>query len=103
MEASLRKGYSCLAHGTEFPVRPKSAKIFPSWRNMKTELISFTEELLPEAAKLLAQRHQQNRRLLPELPARFEDPDVAAKAIETLWNKTTVDLPRCRMENLLPI
>jgi GNAT superfamily N-acetyltransferase len=56
---------------------------------MKTEMIPFTKELLPEAGKLLAQRHTHNRRALPELPARFEDSAVAAEAIETLWNKKT--------------
>jgi ribosomal protein S18 acetylase RimI-like enzyme len=54
---------------------------------MKTELIPFTKELLPDAGKLLAQRHQHNRLALPELPARFEDANVAAKAIEPLFEK----------------
>jgi ribosomal protein S18 acetylase RimI-like enzyme len=56
---------------------------------MKTELIPLITELLPDAGKLLAQRHQHNRRVLPELPVRFEDADVATKAIEALWDKKT--------------
>src|SRR5919106_50707 len=54
---------------------------------MKSELIPFTIELLPEAGKLLAERHRHNRLVLPELPARFEDANDTMKAIETLWNK----------------
>jgi hypothetical protein len=57
---------------------------------MKTELIPFSKELLPDAARLLALRHMHNRTSLPGLPARFEDASVARKAIESLWsNKTT--------------
>jgi hypothetical protein len=58
---------------------------------VKTELIPFTKELIPEATKLLAQRHKRNRALLPELPGRFEDATVATKAIETLWSKKTTN------------
>src|SRR5688572_24711552 len=54
---------------------------------MKTELIPFTKDLLPEAGRLLSERHGHNRRVLPELPTRFEDASIASKAIETLWNK----------------
>jgi hypothetical protein len=57
---------------------------------MKTNLLPFTKEMIPEAAALLAKRHQRNRRILRILPNRFENPDVAAKALETLTkNKTT--------------
>jgi len=56
---------------------------------MKTELIPFTKELLPEAGKLLAQCHKRNRAMFPELPTRFEDASVARKAIETPWSKKT--------------
>jgi GNAT superfamily N-acetyltransferase len=56
---------------------------------MKTELIPFTKHLLPQASNILAQRHKSNRALLPELPPRFEDAQVAAKAIETLLAKKT--------------
>ncbi len=54
---------------------------------MKTENLPFTSEMIPAAAKLLSQRHQRNRRRLPLLPVRFEDPEVAVKAIEGLWQE----------------
>ena len=54
---------------------------------MKTEYVPFTESMLPEAGRLLAQRHARNRKSLPLLPARFEDPQVAVKAVQALWQK----------------
>jgi GNAT superfamily N-acetyltransferase len=54
---------------------------------MKTELIRFTENMIPEAGSLLAQRHKRNRSKLPLLPERFEESAVSAKAVETLWQK----------------
>lgn len=54
---------------------------------MKTELLPFTNEMIPEAGTLLAGRHTCDRRLLPLLPARFEQAQVATKAVETLWQK----------------
>jgi GNAT superfamily N-acetyltransferase len=54
---------------------------------MKTELVPFTDEMIPNAGKLLAERHKCNREYLPLLPARFEKADVAAKAVETLWQE----------------
>ena len=56
---------------------------------MKTEYLPFTKDMIPNAGKLLADRHTRNRRSLPLLPARFEEPQVAVKAIETLWQKKT--------------
>lgn len=52
---------------------------------MKTEYVPFTEEMISEAGGLLAQRHKRNRASLSLLPQRFEDSQVAAKAIGTLW------------------
>jgi GNAT superfamily N-acetyltransferase len=52
---------------------------------MKTEYLPFTSEMIPEAGKLLAQRHARNQEKLPLLPARFEDPQVAMKAVAALW------------------
>ena len=52
---------------------------------MKTELLPFTSEMIPDAGSLLAGRHARNRKRLPLLPARFEDPQIAAKAVESLW------------------
>ncbi len=45
--------------------------------------------MVSDAAILLARRHQHNRAELPELPARFEQPHAAAKAIQTLLSKPT--------------
>ncbi|HEX5839077.1 MAG TPA: GNAT family N-acetyltransferase [Anaerolineales bacterium] len=52
---------------------------------MKTEFLPFTGEMIPAAGKLLAQRHSRNREKQPLLPARFEDPQAAAQAVEALW------------------
>jgi len=54
---------------------------------MKTEILPFTQEMIPAAAKLLSQRHKRNRMRLPLLPARFEEPEVAVRAIEALWQE----------------
>lgn len=43
--------------------------------------------MIPEAGELLAKRHMRDRKSLPVLPARFESPDVAAKAISVLIDK----------------
>ena len=47
----------------------------------------FTPDMSAEAAGLLARRHQRDRLALPELPARFEDPAVSARAIRSLLAK----------------
>ncbi len=54
---------------------------------MEIEISAFTENMIPAAGNLLAQRHKHNRVSLPLLPARFEDPQVAAKAVDVLWQK----------------
>lgn len=54
---------------------------------MKIEILSFTSEMIPEAGRLLARRHQCNREVLGLLPARFEEPTVAVRAIEALWKE----------------
>jgi RimJ/RimL family protein N-acetyltransferase len=54
---------------------------------MKTEYLPFTNEMVPDAGRLLAKRHTRNRKQLPWLPARFEDPEVAAKAVAALWKE----------------
>ena len=56
---------------------------------MKIEYLPFTEQMISDAAKLLADRHVCNRRILDLLPARFEEPQVATKAVEALWQKKT--------------
>ena len=54
---------------------------------MKIEYLPFTEEMIPEAGRLLALRHACNRMILPLLPPRFEDPQIAAKAVKSLWQE----------------
>ena len=54
---------------------------------MKIEYVPFTENMIPEAGRILAERHTRNREALPLLPARYEDTQVATKEIETLWQK----------------
>jgi len=54
---------------------------------MKTEYLPFTEKMIPAAGKLLADRHASNRKTLPLLPSRFEEAEVATKAVGTLWQK----------------
>jgi predicted GNAT family acetyltransferase len=52
---------------------------------MKTEYLPFSGEMISQAGELLAKRHACNRQVLPLLPERFEDPQVAAGAVEELW------------------
>jgi len=54
---------------------------------MKTEYIPFTNELISDAGRLLAVRHIHNRKSLPLLPARFEDPQIATQAVTALWQQ----------------
>ncbi len=54
---------------------------------MKIEYVPFTNEMIPKAGKLLSARHMRNRRTLPLLPARFEEPQTATQAVNALWQK----------------
>ena len=56
---------------------------------MKTELLPFTQDMIPEASVLLAKCQQRNRRVFPFLPPRFERPNAAAKALESLLDEKT--------------
>jgi hypothetical protein len=58
---------------------------------MKTELLPFTAEMIPDAGRLLAERHRCNRESIPLLPTRFEEAEVATKAVETLWQEKYKD------------
>lgn len=58
---------------------------------MQCEIVEFTSELLPEAAELLALRHQRCRKKQPGLPARFEQPDACRVAIEALRSREWAD------------
>jgi ribosomal protein S18 acetylase RimI-like enzyme len=49
---------------------------------MSYDILPFTEDMLSEAGHLFARRHQHNRQVSPELPARFEDPAVATGAVK---------------------
>jgi predicted GNAT family acetyltransferase len=52
---------------------------------MTLEIRPFTEEMLPLAGQLLAQRHKRNREKFPLLPARFEEPRGAEAAVRSSW------------------
>jgi GNAT superfamily N-acetyltransferase len=54
---------------------------------MKTKILPFSGDMIPEAARLLATRHLRNRTKLPLLPQRFEDEQAACESIEALYNK----------------
>jgi len=54
---------------------------------MKIEYVRFTRDMISEAGSLLARRHACQREILPLLPRRFEEPDVAARAVEALWKE----------------
>jgi len=54
---------------------------------MKTQLLTFSKDMIPVAGTLLANRHKRDREQLPMLPKSFEHPKVAAKAIEALLEK----------------
>lgn len=54
---------------------------------MKTEILPFTTEMIPDAGKLLAERHKCNREQLPLLPQRFEKLEITTKAVEELWQE----------------
>jgi ribosomal protein S18 acetylase RimI-like enzyme len=54
---------------------------------MGTNLTLFTQDMLPEAGKLLAKRHQRDRQIFPFLPERFENSQMAEKAVSALWHK----------------
>ncbi|MED4583416.1 GNAT family N-acetyltransferase [Brevibacillus choshinensis] len=51
-------------------------------------IVPFTYDLIDEAAKLLARRHQRDRLATPVLPSRFESEQVAEQAIRADWEKT---------------
>jgi GNAT superfamily N-acetyltransferase len=54
---------------------------------MKNEYLPFTDEMILEAGRLLAERHKRNRVSLPLLPEKFEEPQIASKAVEALWKE----------------
>jgi hypothetical protein len=54
---------------------------------MKSEFLPFTNEMIPDAGRLLAQRHACNRERLPMLPERFDRVEIATKADERLCSE----------------
>ena len=48
------------------------------------EVLPFDESHLPDAGRLLAQRHRRHRTAEPHLPARFEDPGTCASEVAAL-------------------
>ena len=52
---------------------------------MSIQIIPFHNDLLPQAAKLLARRHANERVSLPAMPSRFEDIGEAQKAIRAAF------------------
>jgi ribosomal protein S18 acetylase RimI-like enzyme len=54
---------------------------------MSTTFVPFQDEHLAAAGAILAWRHRRDRLAQPELPARFEDQDVARRAVEAAWRR----------------
>jgi GNAT superfamily N-acetyltransferase len=54
---------------------------------MSIQIIPFSEDLLPQAGELLAQRHTCDRASFPILPERFEDPSSAQSAVATSFRR----------------
>lgn len=54
---------------------------------MSTQILPFTEDLLPQAGELLAQRHAHDRASFPILPLRFEDPNSAQDVIRASFRR----------------
>lgn len=54
---------------------------------MNIEFLPFANEMISQAGKLLAERHKHNRASLPLLPEKFEDPQIASKAVGALWKE----------------
>ena len=54
---------------------------------MAFEIYPFGYDFLPQAAELLAQRQRQDCATLPELPARFSDPEIARAAVQAALDR----------------
>ena len=51
----------------------------------RPEILPFDESHLPDAARLLAERHRGHRVVQPLLSKRFEDPEVALPEVTAAW------------------
>jgi len=54
---------------------------------MSLQLRPFEDGMVREAGQLLAQRHRRDRRAMPALPSRFENPEIAAEAVAATWKR----------------
>ncbi len=52
---------------------------------MQLDIKPFTEEMIPRAGQLLAQRHKRNRANFPLLPIRFEETQISEGAVRSTW------------------
>jgi len=59
----------------------------PARRRSSISVRPFTEDLLGDAAALLATRHRLHRVAEPLLPERFEQPDDALEQLRVAWSK----------------
>jgi ribosomal protein S18 acetylase RimI-like enzyme len=55
---------------------------------MSIDIVPFQDDLIADAAELLAQRHARDRQLLPDLPPRFADLAGARLAIDAIWQRS---------------
>jgi ribosomal protein S18 acetylase RimI-like enzyme len=51
------------------------------------EIVTFADEHVEEAGRLLAARHSRHREAEPLLDVRFEDPAEAAREVSALWSR----------------
>jgi len=51
----------------------------------RPEILPFTDEHVPDAGRLLAERHRRHRRDRPELSTSFEDPAASEKVVAEAW------------------
>ncbi len=58
---------------------------------MTVEIVPFTINLLPAAARLLAERHGRDRAAFPELSARYLDPAATTELVEAAWTRVGAD------------
>ncbi len=47
----------------------------------------FSDDLIPQAAGLLAARQSRLRQVDPDLPGRYESPAAAQEGLAALWSK----------------
>ena len=66
------------------------------------EILTFKDEMIPQAAELLARRHQAERSYFPQLPSRFEQAEHAEQAIRGLKdNASTIGIAAFRSGKMI--